>query len=161
MNSSQNTSSTDNTSFSKESSNNAQDSSNTSAADSKGPSGYQYAGDKQPYYRFGFTNSEFIAFLGSLNAIEYIIVLAIITILIMMSLNEKEREIVYNFFITIGQTMGSGITQTAFQTDISSQKEDALKGTALQTDFGYIYTEMTALQNEIKELKKQLKTSNL
>ena len=50
--------------------------------------------------------------------------------------------------------MGSGITQTAYQIDISSQKEDDLKGTALQTDFGYIYT-------EIKELKKQLNTNNL
>jgi len=160
-NTSQYTSNTDSTPSSEQETNTSQNNSESLSTTSGGASGYSYAGEPLPHYRFEFTNSEFIAFLASLNAIEYIIVLSLITILIMINLNKQEREIIYNFFITIGQTMGSGVDQTAFQVELNSQKEDAKKDNALQTDFDYIYTEMNALQNEIKALKVQLKASNL
>lgn len=54
---------------------------------------FQYATPETQSYNYGFTNSEFFAFIGSLDPVEYILVITVIAIIIGVELNVFELQI--------------------------------------------------------------------
>lgn len=117
---------------------------------------FNYAPDPAPNYLYGFTNNEFFAFIGSLDPVEYILVITVIAIIIGVELNVYEMQIVGGALVDIGVTLGNMVEQEVFQSarqnDIRSRQHDE----AEQTDFDTLYNNIDALQAEIDALKKQL-----
>ena len=66
---------------------------------------YNYASASSQNYSYGFTNSEFFAFIGNLDPVEYILVITVVAIIIGVELNVFERQIVGGTLVDIGVTL--------------------------------------------------------
>lgn len=132
------------------------DSTHSTSPQLKEKSQFSYVDQKKAHYLYGFTNSEFLAFFGNLNSIEYVIVLTIIALLISANLNRFERVVVYDIFLGISNVMESLVGQDAFLKSLEDEKESDARNQALQTDFDYLYDELNRLQAEIVRLKAQI-----
>lgn len=121
-----------------------------------GSSNYEYQSEKSNNYNYGFTNSEFFAFIAALDPVEYILVVTVIGILLATQLNLNEQQLVGGAFIDIGVILGNIVEQTLFQrarqNEIATRKRQA----AFQTDIDNIYKNLIMLQEEINALRDEL-----
>lgn len=123
-----------------------------------GASNYEYTtGESSTTYQYGFTDSEFIAFIGALDPIEYILVIVVIAILIATQLNVNERQLIGGALIDIGVTIGNIVEQEFFQRARQNEIRTRQRHEALQCDIQNIYRSLVLIQEEINELKDELK----
>ena len=118
--------------------------------------GFDYAPPQTTTYCYGFTNSEFFAFIGSLDPVEYILVVTVIAIIIGVELNVFERQIVGGALVDIGVTLGNMVEQELFQTARQNEIASRQRNEAEQTDFDNLYNDIDVLQAEIDAIKQQL-----
>ncbi|WP_230310418.1 hypothetical protein [Turicibacter sanguinis] len=121
-----------------------------------GSSNYEYYSPDKTNYLYGFTNSEFFAFIGALDPIEYILVITVISILIATQLNTNEQQLVGGALIDIGVTIGNIVEQTLFQQARQNEINTKKRQTAFQTDISNIYNSLVTLQEEINALRDEL-----
>lgn len=107
-------------------------------------------------YIYGFTNSEFFAFIASLDPIEYILVITVIAILLATQLNISERQLFGGALIDIGIQLGNIVEQELFQRARQNEIITRQRHEALQCDIKNIYEKLILLQDEINDLKDQL-----
>ena len=117
---------------------------------------FNYAPPQTTPYRYGFTNSEFFAFIGSLDPVEYILVVTVIAIIIGVELNVFERQIVGGALVDIGVTLGNMVEQELFQTARQNEIANRQRNEAEQTDFDTLYDDIDLLQAQIDAIKEQL-----
>ena len=121
-----------------------------------GSSNYEYYSPNKTNYTYGFTNSEFFAFIGALDPIEYILVITVISILIATQLNTNEQQLVGGALIDIGVTIGNIVEQTLFQQARQNEINTKKRQAAFQTDISNIYNSLVTLQEEINALRDEL-----
>lgn len=121
-----------------------------------GSSNYEYYSPDKTNYLYGFTNSEFFAFIGALDPIEYILVITVISILIATQLNTNEQQLVGGALIDIGVTIGNIVEQTLFQQARQNEINTKKRQAAFQTDISNIYNSLVTLQEEINALRDEL-----
>ena len=117
---------------------------------------YNYASTRTTNYRYEFTNYEFFAFIGSLDPVEYILVVTIIAIIIGVQLNVYERQILGGTLVDIGVTLGNMVEQELFRSARRNEIINRERNEAEQNDFDTLYNDIDRLQNEINTLKQQL-----
>ena len=66
-------------------------------------------------YKYGFTDSEFLAFIADLDPTEYILVITVVTILININLNIFEQYVVSGALLDIAVTSQNMVQQRGFQ----------------------------------------------
>ena len=66
-------------------------------------------------YKYGFTDSEFLAFIADLDPTEYILVISVVTILININLNIFEQYVVSGALLDIAVTSQNMVQQRGFQ----------------------------------------------
>lgn len=121
-----------------------------------GSSNYEYQTQDSTVYNYGFTNSEFFAFIAGLDPVEYILVITVISILLATSLNTNEQQLVGGALIDIGVTLGNIVEQTLFQRARQNEINTKKRQAALQTDMNNIYQSLVMLQEEINALRDEL-----
>ena len=97
-----------------------------------------------------------MAFIGSLDPVEYILVVTVIAIIIGVELNVFERQIVGGALVDIGVTLGNMVEQELFQTARQNEAASRQRNEAEQTDFDNLYNDIDVLQAEIDAIKQQL-----
>lgn len=117
---------------------------------------FNYAPPQTTTYCYGFTNSEFFAFIGSLDPVEYILVVTVIAIIIGVELNVFERQIVGGALVDIGVTLGNMVEQELFQQARQNESQNRARYEAEQTDFDNLYEDIDLLQAQIDAIKEQL-----
>ena len=117
---------------------------------------FNYAPPQTTPYRYGFTNSEFFAFIGSLDPVEYILVVTVIAIIIGVELNVFERQIVGGALVDIGVTLGNMVEQELFRQARQNEGQNRARYEAEQTDFDTLYDDIDLLQAQIDAIKEQL-----
>ena len=117
---------------------------------------FNYAGSTTTNYRYGFTNSEFFAFIANLDPVEYVIVIAIITIIIAVQLNVFEKQVISGALVDIGVSLGNMVEQELFQSARQNEINNRERNQAEQTDFDTLYEDVNRLQAQINALKEQL-----
>lgn len=117
---------------------------------------FNYAGSTKTNYRYGFTNSEFFAFIANLDPVEYVIVIAIITIIIAVQLNLFEKQVISGALVDIGVSLGNMVEQELFQLARQNEMNNRQRNQAEQTDFDTLYEDVNRLQAQINALKEQL-----
>ncbi|MDE5977214.1 MAG: hypothetical protein K2G70_01940 [Turicibacter sp.] len=120
---------------------------------------FDYTPPPSPKRNYGFTNSEFFAFIGSLDPVEYILVITIIAIIIGVELNVFERQIVGGALVDIGVTLGNMVEQELFRQARENESRSRQRDEAEQTDFDNLYNGIDQLQAQIDELKQLLKNN--
>lgn len=120
---------------------------------------YNYAPEPTQTYCYGFTNSEFFAFIGNLDPVEYILVITVIAIIIGVELNVFERQIVGGSLVDIGVTLGNMVEQELFRSARRNETISRQRHEAEQNDFDTLYESIDQLQAEIDQLKEQLRQS--
>jgi len=125
------------------------------------PSGFDYVGeDCNKDYLYGFTNSEFIAFLGNLCSTEFIIIITLITILIAESLNTNELSVIALTMEGIGDSLELLAEYRELQESIENEEENCKQQEAMQQDFNYINQQLSLMQARITCLENQLQGKN-
>ena len=66
-------------------------------------------------HKYGFTDSEFLAFIADLDPTEYILVITVVTILININLNIFEQYVVSGALLDIAVTSQNMVQQRGFQ----------------------------------------------
>ena len=66
-------------------------------------------------YKYGFTDSEFLAFIADLDPTEYILVITVVTNLININLNIFEQYVVSGALLDIAVTSQNMVQQRGFQ----------------------------------------------
>ena len=66
-------------------------------------------------YKYGFTDSEFLAFIADLDPTEYILVITVVTILININLNIFVQYVVSGALLDIAVTSQNMVQQRGFQ----------------------------------------------
>ena len=117
---------------------------------------FNYAPSETTTYRYGFTNSEFFAFIANLDPVEYVIVIAIITIIIAVQLNIFEKQVISGALVDIGVSLGNMVEQELFQSARQNEINNRERNQAEQTDFDTLYEDINRLQAQINALKEQL-----
>ena len=117
---------------------------------------FNYAPSDTPTYRYGFTNSEFFAFIANLDPVEYVIIIAIITIIIGVQLNVFEKQVISGALVDIGVSLGNMVEQELFQSSRQNEINNRERNQAEQTDFDTLYEDVNRLQAQINTLKEQL-----
>ena len=117
---------------------------------------YNYASTQTTNYRYEFTDYEFIAFIGSLDPVEYILVITTLAIIIGVELNVYERQIIGGIFVDIGVTLGNMVEQELFRSARLNEIRNRERNEAEQNDFDTLYNDIDRLQNEINALRQQL-----
>lgn len=113
-------------------------------------------GESECHYRYGFTNSEFLAFIASLDPIEYFIVIVILSIIIYRNFNLLELELIFLFLNNFTDAVEIIIDQALFQQTLKEEAEAEEHKHALQEDFTYLNNKIIELQETIKQLEKKL-----
>ncbi|MCL1948261.1 MAG: hypothetical protein FWF59_00790 [Turicibacter sp.] len=121
-----------------------------------GPSGFNYSDEEECEFLYGFTNSEFIAFLGQLCPTEFLIIVSLITILITQTLNMDELSVIALFFEGLGDQLELLVEYDSIQADIKEAEEQKAHNKANQQDFEYIFQQLVIMQGQIKSLENQL-----
>lgn len=136
--------------------NDAASNSGQSAAAIARRTSFQYAPKETKSYNYGFTNNEFFAFIGSLDPVEYILVITVIAIIVGVEFNVFELQILGGALVDIGVTLGNMVEQQLFQQARKSEIFNRERNEAEQNDFDTLYDDIDALQAQINELKRQL-----
>lgn len=114
---------------------------------------YRYKKEQnKKIYRFGFTNSKFIHFLGHLTPKEYLMFITLIALIISEDLNETEAKIIYAFISNVADTMQTIVEQEIILSKYKHEAATVELNDALQNDFEIIY-------KELEKLKKKLPTN--
>lgn len=108
-------------------------------------------------YRYEFTNSEFLAFIESLDAIEYLIVTTLLAIVISLNFNIDELIVTYQFINAITDNLQIIVEKKLIQREIGNKEEENKKSQQLEEDFSYLNNEIKQLQERIKELEAHSK----
>lgn len=117
---------------------------------------YNYAPDNAVSYQYGFTNSEFFAFIANLDPVEFILTITVITILIAVNLNVFEKQVVSAALVDIGVTLGNMVQQELFQSARQNEANTNERNEALQNDLDTLYNDIDQLQAQINALRQQL-----
>ncbi len=136
--------------------NDAASNSGQSAAAIARRTSFQYDPKETKSYNYGFTNNEFFAFIGSLDPVEYILVITVIAIIVGVEFNVFELQILGGALVDIGVTLGNMVEQQLFQQARKSEIFNRERNEAEQNDFDTLYDDIDALQAQINELKRQL-----
>lgn len=124
------------------------------------PSGYSYGEDNDCDYLYGFTNSEFLAFLGNLCPTDFIIIMGLISILIAQSLNLNELTVVTTLLEGVSETLEVYQEIAEFQVGLKEGEETKEQNQAIQQDFAFINQQLCLMQQQINHLQNQLQTQN-
>lgn len=116
-------------------------------------SGFTYKAEEEKPYLYGFTNSKFIYFLGTLEPRAYLVFVTLIGLLILEDLNDAESKILYAFISNVGNAMQAIIEQQIIVNSYSVLKNERAQGDALQKDFEILYSEIARLKKEMSHLK--------
>lgn len=119
-------------------------------------SGFNYTGENEEDYCYGFTNSEFLAFVGQLCPLDFLIIMGLITTLIYQPLNFDELTVVFMIFNAISEMLEMLQMQAAFQNDLQQAEQSKAQGQALQQDFNSINQQLCRMQEQINCLQNQL-----
>ena len=111
---------------------------------------YKYdKGPEEQTYRFEFTNSQFIYFLGNLTPKQYLLFVNLIALLITEDLNNIERRIVYAFISNIADSI-----QTIFEQGVILE---AYRQTRAIRDLNNaLHVDLKNLYDEVQKLKSKL-----
>lgn len=117
-------------------------------------SGHTYKREEEKRtYLYGFTNSKFIYFLGTMDPRAYLVFVTLIALLILEDLNDYESKIVYAFLANVSDSMQSVIEQEIIIDAYNVQEAERAQNAALQKDFEIIYSEIDRLKKEMSQLK--------
>ena len=105
-------------------------------------------------YRYGFTNSTFIYFLGTLDPKSYLLFVTVIALLIIEDLNETESKIIFAFIMNIADTMQTLVEQEIILQSYRLGVQRRTQGKALQKDFDTIYAELNQLKKAVNVQKR-------
>ena len=85
----------------------------------------------KPIYRYGFTNSEFFAFLISLTPVELTIFEAVLSVVVQLNLNSIETRLLGSFIFEVAATVGNIAEQERFRKalfeEATAAQEDNVK----------------------------------
>ena len=95
-------------------------------------------------HKYGFTDSEFLAFIADLDPTEYILVITVVTILININLNIFEQYVVSGALLDIAVTSQNMVQQRGFQ--LARQGEN----------FDNLYSEVDRLTEELNQIKSNI-----
>ena len=104
-------------------------------------------------YLYGFTDSKFIYFLGTLEPRAYLIFVTLIALLITEDLNDTENKIIFFFISNIADAMQTIVEQEVVLNNYNLKKYQREHGAALQKDFDTLYALIDQLKREISHLK--------
>lgn len=121
---------------------------------------YNYAPDNAVTYDYGFTNSEFFAFIANLDPVEFILTITVITVLIAINLNVFEKQVVSAALVDIGVTLGNMVQQELFQSARQNEAATNERNQALQNDLDTLYNDIEQLQAQLNALRQQLNCNN-
>ena len=113
---------------------------------------YKKKGEKRTYL-YGFTDSKFIYFLGTLKPRAYLIFVTLIGLLLTEDLNETESKIIFFFISNVADTMQTIVEQEVVLNSYNLKKFQREQGDALQKDFDTLYAQIDQLKREISYLK--------
>lgn len=100
-------------------------------------------------YRYGFTDSKFIHFLGHLTPKEYLLFVTIIGLLIVEERNETEAKILYAFISNVADTMQTIVEQEIILSKYNHNNEASKLNNALHQDFEIIYAELEKIKKRL------------
>ena len=112
-------------------------------------SDFTYKKEAPRTYLYGFTDSKFIYFLGTLEPKAYLVFITLIALIITEDLNDTEAKIIYAFISNIADTMLTLVEQEVILLNYKRSKESRELGNALHHDFETIYA-------QLDEIKKKL-----
>ena len=119
-----------------------------------GGSGHTYKRkEEKRAYLYGFTDSKFIYFLGTLDPRAYLIFITLITLLILEDLNDTEGRIIFFFISNIADAMQTVVEQQVVLNNYNFKKYQREHGAALQKDFDTLYAHINQLKKEISHLR--------
>lgn len=110
-------------------------------------------------HRYGFTDSEFLAFIADLDPVDYIIVTTVVAILININLNIFEQYVVSGVLLDIAITSQNMVQQEGFRLARQGQAASSARNEYRQENFDTLYNEINRLTEELNELKSQSSTS--
>ena len=105
--------------------------------------------DTTPKFKYGFTDSEFFAFIANLTALEYLLFTSVLDVTFFISLNVLEQQILSGLLIDLGVTLGNLVEQEAFQ----KARENEI---AARDERNAFIRRQNALQDEIKALVEEV-----
>lgn len=120
------------------------------------PSGFDYTANLSQQYCYGFTNSEFLAFIAGLSPVEYLIVISLIAVIITEPLNLRETVVTYTLMNSIATVMDVLESQESFQAAVSGAATTRQQQIAIQQDFDFLMGQVQCMQQQIKSLESQL-----
>ena len=111
--------------------------------------------DTTPKFKYGFTDSEFFAFIANLTALEYLLFTSVLDVTFFISLNVLEQQILSGLLIDLGVTLGNLVEQEAFQKAreneiLARDERNAFirRQNALQDEIKTLIEEVQALKNQ-------------
>jgi len=120
------------------------------------PSGFPYDAESGCDYLYGFTNSEFLAFLGNLCPTDLLIIIGLIAILIAQSLNLNELTVVSSILEGIAELLEVYQEMAEFQKGLKEEEQSKKQNQAIQQDFDFINQQLCLMQQQIIALQNQL-----
>jgi len=111
---------------------------------------YKYEkGPEEQTYRYEFTNSRFIYFLGNLTPKQYLLFVNLIALMITEEMNNVERRIIYAFISNIADSI-----QTIFEQGVILEAYRQTR--AIRELNNALHQDLQNLYEEIAKLKKKL-----
>ena len=109
---------------------------------------FTYKKEAPRTYLYGFTDSRFIYFLGTLEPKAYLVFITLIALIITEDLNETESKIIYAFISNIADTMLTLVEQEVILNNYNRKKEFRELSNALHHDFETIYAELDKIKKK-------------
>lgn len=107
-------------------------------------------------HKYGFTDSEFLAFIADLDPTEYILVITVVTILININLNIFEQYVVSGALLDIAVTSQNMVQQRGFQLARQGESVSQQRSEYRQENFDNLYSEVDRLTEELNQLKSKI-----
>lgn len=109
---------------------------------------YDYnKGEEERKYCYGFTDSQFLSFLGNMAPKSYLVFVTLTGVLITENLNHNEMRIIYAFISNVADTI-----QTIFEQSVILNNYQVTKATRDLNNA--LHKDLTNLYNEIEHIKK-------
>ena len=107
-------------------------------------------------HKYGFTDSEFLAFIADLDPTEYILVITVVTILININLNIFEQYVVSGALLDIAVTSQNMVQQRWFQLARQGEAVSQQRSEYRQENSDNLYSEVDRLTEELNQLKSKI-----
>lgn len=107
-------------------------------------------------HKYGFTDSEFLAFIADLDPTEYILVITVVTILININLNIFEQYVVSGALLDIAVTSQNMVQQRGFQLARQGEAVSRQRSEYRQENSDNLYSEVDRLTEELNQLKSKI-----